>query len=575
MTHTTKCDVLVIGAGGAALRAALEAHDNGAHVILVTKGTFGESGATAYRGATSPGGFNFPDGDADPSDNLDVYFQDIIDAGLGMCDERLVRVLVEETVPSLRYLESHGVKFERNAQGKYVAFQGCFSSRPRSHVMRPHALPLVAELKRCIKELRIPVYESTTMADLVVENNVCGGAIGIDERGNLLVIQAKSTILASGGGSQIFLESFYPSDATGDGYAMAWRAGAELANLEFMQAGVGVPSGGFLIPAWFWLLQPELYNRAGESFIERYLPEGTTKKQVFEKKGTHWPFSTRDCSRSIEIAIQKECSHRKGSSSTGVMLDFRNVDEARLELMPEGPTFKEMWRKDQEVFRSRGVDLSKEVLKVSCFGHSFSGGLVTDTHAQSSVEGLYAAGEVAAGPHGADRLGGNMLVTCQVFGARAGRHAAGRARRVDAASVRSSAIEKATERVERTRRAKGDLEPARIAHDLKRTMSKNALVVRTKTGLEEGLREVRRIQDAFGSGVAANTNSQLVKALEVQNMLEVAALLLRSALSREESRGNHYREDFPTRDDERWGRSIVTKCVDGKPQRDTRSLSAS
>ncbi|MCG5487188.1 MAG: FAD-binding protein [Sinorhizobium meliloti] len=236
--ETLETDVLVIGSGGAALRAVLAAHDEGADVMVFVKNNFRRSGATFYSVA-DVGAYNVPDGAGDPTDSPDVFREDILKAAQGMADPRLVDILVNESESSLRYLEKFGVHFERK-EDRYLAFRACFSSKPRSHVLKDHFKPIMRALGEEATRRGIRAMDRMMVVDLVSDGAVCHGAMAIDDKGGLIFVRAKSVILTTGGASQLFSKNLYPAGITGDGYAMAWRAGAELANMEFMQAGVSI-----------------------------------------------------------------------------------------------------------------------------------------------------------------------------------------------------------------------------------------------------------------------------------------------------------------------------------------------
>jgi fumarate reductase (CoM/CoB) subunit A len=270
MPEMIESDVLIVGGGGAAARAALEAHLQGSKVVMVMKGKFGECGATAYKVAEMAG-YNVADGKVDPQDNPREHFKDICRAAAGMCDEGLAKILTEKALLTIPELEGWGVNFEKDGDG-YLEVTGCFASRPRMHVIKGHSEPILAALKREIERRNIQILEFIIISDLLIQDGVCLGALGINERREFFVIKAKSTILATGGAGQLFLNNLNPPDITGDGYALGYRAGAEMVNMEFMQAGLGIiyPIRNIL-NSWVWLLHPRVYNKEGKEFLQPYL----------------------------------------------------------------------------------------------------------------------------------------------------------------------------------------------------------------------------------------------------------------------------------------------------------------
>ncbi len=557
MAKTIESDALVIGGGGAAARAALEAHLQGSRVVMVMKGKFGECGATAYKVAEMAG-YNVADGKVDPEDNPEVHFEDICKAASGMCDQRLAKLLAYEALQTVPYLERLGVKFEKDGD-RYMEVIGCFASRPRMHIIKGHSEPIIAALKKQIDQSDIHVHESTMITNLLVEKEGCLGAVGSDEKGHFVVFQAKSTVLGTGGAGQLFRFNMNPPDVTGDGYAMGYRAGAELVNMEFMQAGPAMiyPIKN-IINSWLWLLLPRLYNDAGEEFLYRYLPQGMGQEECFVARSGHYPFSTYDGSQYLDIAIHKEIK-----AGRRVWLDFTKVNEANLPDTPRGEEVRRMWSLTRDWLRiHRNLDLKSQPVEIASFGHAINGGLRIDERAQSTIPGLYAAGETAGGPHGADRLGGNMILTCQVFGARAGRFAAQHAKGKESSAIPQSFIREEEAKIENIRQRKGRIKPEKIKEKIKEAMWEDLLIVRSETSLRNCLRNLETIEGELSSDILIEDNKDLTDALEIQNMIDTGRIMVKAALIRKESRGSHYREDYPVKDDENFSKSIITKKVE-------------
>lgn len=567
MTVTVhETDVVVVGGGGAALRAALEARRAGARVLLMTKGRLGATGATSF-GVASLAGFAVADGAGDPQDTPDVHVEDILRNGAGCADPRLARILAEEAHLAASLLESLGVEFIRDARGKVLVAMGDFASRPRNRKIHGHGRPIVLALKDACAAAGVGLLENTIALDLVREESGCQGLLAMDLNGGLHAVTAGATILGTGGAGQLFEWSLTPPDVTGDGYALGYRAGADLMNLEFMQAGFGlIHPFTNIIMAWFWLLAPRVTNRLGEEFLDRYLPPGLTREACFRAKVRHYPFSTQDASRSLEIAAKQEIAAGRGTERGGVFLDLRQVNEA--ERIPPGSDFATMWPVSKEWFRSKGVDVMSRPLEVAVFGHAINGGLRIDADAQSTVPGLYAAGEASAGPYGADRLGGNMLLNCQVFGARAGRHAGqtapGRRPRISQGRQRDFAGS-----VGSLLGRAGTRKVAEVKREIKAAMSRHVLVTRTGPGLEACLQRLQAIREELVPAITVGTPKDLVGFHETLNLLEVGELMARVALMRTETRGSHLREDFPERHDEEWAVPLFIRREGGRPSLNT------
>ena len=554
-------DVVVVGGGGAALRAALEARRGGARVLVITKGRLGASGTTAFEVA-SLAGFAVPDGAGDPSDSPDVHFEDIMRNGAGCADPRLVRILVDEAVAAAAALEAWGVEYLKGPDGRVLVAMGDFASKPRNRKIRGHGRPIVLALKKACLEAGVVVMEHTVALNLVRGASGCDGLLAVDLDGGLHAVAAGATILGAGGAGQLFEYSLSPPDVTGDGYALAYRAGAELANMEFMQAGFGlVHPFTNIIMAWFWLLYPRLTNRLGEEFLDRYLPPGVNRETCFRAKVKHYPFTSEDPSRALEIAATREIEAGRGTERHGIFLDLRQVDEAKR--IPAGSDIAAMWPVSKEWFRSKGLDVMSRPLELGIFGHAVNGGIRIGENAESTVPGLYAAGETSTGPYGADRLGGNMLLNCQVFGARAGCHAAERARGRKPGIPESRQRDFAKEITSRLGRA-GSRSVAEVKGEIQKTMNRHVLVIRNGPGLEACLERLRAIGEALVPTIAVGSPTELIGLAEIGNLLETGELMARAALMRTETRGGHYREDFPERGGEAWACPIFIRREDGK-----------
>jgi succinate dehydrogenase/fumarate reductase flavoprotein subunit len=553
-------DVLVIGSGGAGCRAALEAVQTGCDVTLVSKGLFGKSGTTAFRVADTAG-YNFADGIVDSADNPDQHLADIRRAGKGMEYEELARVLAAEAVDTAPFLEMLGANFEKDeTTGRYIEVTGCFASRPRMHILKDHGEQIIRALVPSIKALPVRIVERTLIVDLIVHNGSCAGAVGIDAEGHPVVLRAKAVVLACGGAGQLFKYTLTPKDITGDGYALGLRAGAELVNMEFMQVVLGtVEPTQNQFNTFLWCTRPRLLNAAGEQFLDNYLPEGVTSEQCMAAKSRHFPFSTCDHSRYIEIAVQKETL--KGDQAC-VFIDLTGItDEVVAGLPPDSPLPK-VWPIVKEFMAKRGFSIDTDPVPVACFAHAVNGGVKINTDGQTSLPGLYAAGEVAGGPHGADRLGGNMLVTCQVYGARAGRAAARTASQknhVAAGQLQDALI---LARIKSCQQQQGTLKVQQLKERLQETMWRNVLVVRNRIKLEAAWTDVAELRSRLPHA-KINGIHDLRSLLELGNLLDVGEAIITAALHRTESRGSHYREDFPHQD-LRWDKRILIGYRNGE-----------
>jgi len=564
MTHqTVSTDVLVIGGGGLAGRAAIEASRWGARVSMVMKGEFGKSGTSAARVA-EVAGYNVADGLVDPEDSPEEHYKDIIAAASGTCDERLARIVAEGAPETLRELERMGVPFHMDGN-RYLEVTGCFASRPRMHMIPGHAEPIVAAQRREILRMGVPVHEHTMVTSLLVEAGTCVGATGLNAIGEMIVFQAGATVLGMGGAGKLFLHNLNPPDITGDGYALGYRAGAELVNMEFMQAGPSIvhPVHNTL-NAWLLALHPRLTNAKGEEFLERYLPLNSSVHQCLDARSTHYPFSVYDGSQYFDIAIQKDLTGGRGTAHGGVFLDLSGSRPEDLPDTPRGRDVRRLYGITREYIKKNyGVDMAEQPIEVACIGHAINGGLRIEPTAESTLPCLYAGGESAGGPHGADRLGGNMNLTCQVFGKRAGRSAAQRARERGIPSVPAPLVAAEEERLANLLAQRGTLGPGQLKRWIQECMWRHLLVVRSDASLRACLTEVERLRGRMAE-INVDGPAQLMGLLEVDSLLTVAEIMAGAALLRTESRGSHYREDYPQRDDTHWQQSIVTRRGQGR-----------
>lgn len=545
-------DVLVVGGGGAALRAALSAWQNGAKTALLCKKKVGKSGAT-YNSVAEVGAFNVPDGSMDSTDSPEAFYQDMVDASLGMARLPLCRILAEEAEDALRDLEemSCGEVFSK-VDGHFNVYQACFSTKPRSHVVENHFLPILEALREAIGKTDVAIFNDLQVVDLLVGEQGIGGVLAMSPDGEPVVIHAKSVVLATGGASRLFHRNMYPADITGDGYAMAYRAGAQLANMEFIQAGIGVAYPFInLFGNYLWKAFPHIRNGRREDILLKYGGCPQAVHDALEQK-THFPFSTRDASKLIEIAVQSEINAGNTSENGNVYLDFLDTDFQTL--LAEDPAFASMWRFTYEWHKEKGIDFYKQPIEISCFAHAINGGVLIDENAESSISGLFAAGETASGPHGADRLGGNMSVTCQVFGKIAGASAAKRAKSMDDCIDVAAEEKRLTEQLNACKTGyHAGLDE--LLDTVQRESDKALLIVRDEKGLTEYQKVLHTVEGRLSLGCR---EEDLSKLLQLKNLVTTGKLIASAALERRESRGSHYRRDYPELDD-RFNQMIVLK----------------
>lgn len=544
-----KTEILIVGGGGAACRAAIAAADQGSKVLMVLKGTVGHSGATTHE-CCEIAGFNVP-GCGDPCDTEETYYQDIMAAAMGMADPELVEILVRNAKPRFEELRKWGVS-PAVQDGREIIMKGCYSNYRRGYTIPGHGGPIVAALLAQIKQRDVALMEHTMVVDLVCKEGRCCGAVVIGQDGVLRAVEAGAVILATGGASQVFLQNLNPADVSGDGYSLAYDHGAALKNMEFMQAGIGffhpVKS---LFNTYLWAGFPELKNAEGEPFLGRYLPQGITEKDVMLEHCKHFPFSSRDISRYLEIALQKEINAGGGDEHACLPVRFGHFVPEYIAGLKFDADLKDLWPMVQAHFRNNGVDLLHEVVGITCVAQAVNGGISIDKRAMSTVAGLFAAGETAAGPHGADRLGGNMMGTCQVFGELAGREASRFVRANGLLPVDEGNIAQ-TERM--TSLLYRRTQPSAMLDRLQRAAQENLFICRTQKKLEELQKELVQMKEDLEG--APMCDKPCVQNLSLYHLVNCAQLMALAAAERKESRRSHYREDYPDWNPD-WEKQIV------------------
>jgi len=551
-----KTDVLVIGGGGAGSRAAIESHDLGADVTIVCKGIYGVSGCTP-NSASEWMAFGVALGLADPRDNCEEHFRDIVRVGGYVCDHNLARIIAYESPERFKELVEWGVNFLREPDGRFRQVMSDGATYPRACGTGADTGKQIMEaLKRQVLERGITVIENTMAIDLIRESERIIGALCINtETLQLTAFLSKSTIVATGGHGSLYKYNVFPEGMTGDGYAMSLRAGAKLVNLEFMQIGPCVITPfKFDVGGILWRLGPRLVNALGEEYLEKYLPSGVTIKEVYDLKSVTFPFTMRNISGYIDVANYREIIEGRSSENGGVYFYLSHVPEQKLMEEASIPF---------EYFLKHGVDIREEPLEIAPSIQHMNGGILINERAETNMSGLYAAGEAAGGQHGADRPGGNSLADCQVFGSRAGRYAARRAiERTIQPSLKS--VKEVEEEVSKFLKQKGRVDVKGITEGIKKIMWRNVSVVREEKSLKETYNTLLRFKKEIYSDLSINEDD-MIKALELRNMVDVGLAITLSALTRKETRGSHYRIDYPMKNDEQWLKIIEIRMFNGEP----------
>lgn len=537
-------DVLIIGGGGAATASAISAHDNGARTMLAVKGRFGVPGVRGAGATSNPLGDYWTIRTVGPQGSFfnppELVFRDMMQTGLGMADPKLCRIFVNEVGDAIKRLQQMGQRF----RSKVLATM-------EANAQTGGTNSIVATQKAVIEATNTEVLEHANIVDLIVKNGRCLGAIAIDDEGEPMLIAAGAIVLATGGVGQLFRYSFNPPGNTGDAYAIALRAGADLFNMEFMQQGLATTWPTQAMVMLYDMEQPyRLLNANGKAFLQDYLPSGVTLEDVSHQKASHWPVSCRDHALHLDRAIKGEVLAGRGTKNNAVLLDLSG---ARRGFEPE--LFVKF-------MLSKGIDVQHDLLQVQIHHHTSNGGIRIDENAQTSIAGLFAAGE-AAGWQGADRLGGTMLGGSQVFGWRAGAQAARVAGSRPSEQVSPHAMESLEEHLAVLRESKGDQRPMDLRPGLQMTMWETLLVEKDAESLRRARQYVDDDRDRFNKRLRIAEPADLALAFEHRNLLDVAEVIITAASMRTESRGSHYRRDYPRRDDTGWMTNIFVSRSNG------------
>jgi succinate dehydrogenase / fumarate reductase flavoprotein subunit len=576
--ETHPVDVLVVGAGGAGLRAAIEAQAAGAKVGLVCKSLLGKAHTVM-----AEGGVAAALGHVDPEDSWQTHFRDTMVGGKLLNNPRMAELHAKEAPDRVRELEAWGAVFDRTDDGRILqrAFGG-HSYKRLAHVGDRTGLEMIRTLQDRAVSSGIDVFMECTITRLIAGPAGVVGAVGYwRTTGKLVVFPAKAVVLATGGIGKAYSVTSNSWEYSGDGHALAYAAGAELIDMEFVQFH---PTGMVWPPGVRGLLVTEavrgeggiLRNKDGERFMWRYLPEDRRDEYAAtDEEARRWvdaasrgqtvdarrppELSTRD---NVSRAIYTEVREGRGTPHGGVFLDisYLPAEHVRRKLPSMYDQFKEL----------ADVDITKGPMEVGPTTHYFMGGIRVDAETgQSTVPGLFAAGEVSGGMHGANRLGGNSLSDLLVFGMRTGAGAAAHAATfktqpyVDPVQVADAARELAAP----LEREAGE-DPYALQRDLQDVMQRLVGIFRVEADLNEAIAEIAKIrarlpQLAVRGGRVFNPGWNL--AFEVRNLLIVSEAITRSALQRTESRGAHSRLDFPETDQKAWGgrNGVVRRREDG------------
>jgi len=522
ITAEYKTDVLVAGAGLAGISASLEAARSGAGVILAVADRFC-SGSSFYPGTWGLG-MVAPVDEADKADFVDS----IQEVGCGMADNRLSSILIDRTGDRINELEEMGVEFKKSAAPEEDdSLIPCFDRKHRKWYGY-----LFDSAKKVfynkIKELDIGLLERVEIIKIVKKNNRVVAALGLDENNRLICIYCKAIVLATGGFGGLYKHSLNTPDINGYGQMLALEAGCELINIEFIQF---IP--GYIEPGYKTIFNERTFKYTvltdsdGNDILDKYIPAHLDKQAVLEERSGHGPFSSRLKTKYVDIALFKKYP--------GVKVRYtEDIKNSRSLMINQ--YFK--WLKE-----AKGIDYNQEII-IAPFEHAANGGIRINEKAETGVMGIYAAGEVTGGMHGADRIGGLATANALVFGKIAGRNAAQYANK-----VRNGLVKIEVPYFMNDRSSSG-LKPDLVIEKVRELMWTSACIVRNEENLQSAIREITRLKRDFNP-----SREDLRKAVKADYYITFSLVLLQAMLLRRESRGSHYREDFPEQD------SNYNKCL--------------
>jgi succinate dehydrogenase / fumarate reductase flavoprotein subunit len=570
LTH--EHDVLVIGAGGAGLRAAAEACAGGAKVAVITKSLLGKAHTVMAEGGIAAAMAN-----VDERDSWRVHFADTMRGGQYLNNWRMAELHAKEAPACVRELEAWGAVFDRTPDGRILQRNFGGHRYPRlAHVGDRTGLEMIRTLQDHDVHLGIDVFMEYTVVQLLKDDDRIAGVFGYDrERGRFHLFRSKAVVLATGGIGRAYKITSNSWEYTGDGHALAYEAGASLMDMEFVQFH---PTGMIWPPSVRGILVTEgvrgeggvLRNKDGRRFMFEDIPPAY-KNQTADTPEEGWRYTQGDknARRPPELltrdhvarCIRTEVKEGRGSPHGGVFLDIEWIKErlpnAAEHIKKKLPSMYHQFKQLAD------IDITKEAMEVGPTTHYMMGGLRVDADSQmSDVPGLFAAGECGAGLHGANRLGGNSLSDLLVFGKRAGEYAARYAKANPLGAIHPDEVAAAEKRALAPFERDGAEGPYAVQHELQEMMQDLVGIVRQEKEMLEALDRIQQLKaraERVGVGGNREYNPGWHTAIDLTNLLTVSEMVAKAALERKESRGAHFRDDYPAKDNNFGAFNIVIR----------------
>ncbi|MDF1538017.1 MAG: FAD-binding protein [Candidatus Thorarchaeota archaeon] len=527
---TILCDVLVVGAGGAGCRAAIEAANHNLDVIMISKELVGKAHT-----AMAEGGYNVSLGNVDPDDDVETHMRDTIVGGNYLNNQELAQILVENAAERIYDLEDMGAVFDRTPEGKIAQRPfGKQSWRRTAYASDRTGSEIMVTLTEAIRKTSVRVYDEVFATKLLLTDGKIAGVTAVDLKyGDYLVFRPKAVVMGTGGAGRIFSVTSNAQLDVGDGYGMAYEAGAELIDMEFVQmhpTGMCAPKSavGRLVTEAVRGEGGILLNNKGERFMNNYYP------QVMELAG-------RD---QVARSIMTEVLEGRGSPNGGAYLSIAHLPHQIIEFRLESMI---------EQFDDAGVDIRHDPMEVSPTAHHFMGGIRIDTNSQSTLPGVFAAGECTGGVHGGNRLGGNALADTQVYGALAGENAAKYAKKNERLGVNRKEIQEEFAHLEAMLIRTEGVSPSDAREELTELMWSKVQIFRNEEDMAFAVKELRRIQKEVVPKIKVDVNEKRFnpgwhQALEYEHMVKTARMVAEAALMRKGNRGAHFRTDADPND---------------------------
>jgi fumarate reductase (CoM/CoB) subunit A len=528
-------DLLVIGNGLAGIRSAQAAAQKGINVVVVSKGMSASPEVMGFNAVVSP------------DDSVDSYYNDIIRSGKGINNRKVARVLAEGASDEVIYLEKLGLAFDKNPDGSYHTLHTLGCDHPRLvHCKAITGVEARRILVNDAKKNGVKFMQHVMITELILNKKCIAGAVGLEMTGNLVIFfRCKAVVLATGGCGDIYDVSTYPSGIVGDGYAIAFRAGAELIDMEFQQyepCCFVYPKvmRGRLIPTTLFRSGAKLLNGSVGEFIDKY---GLTRNNVQKS----------DLSRAIAMEILEG----RGTEHGGVYYDMT--------MLP-----RDLVVVNHSIFYNpalkAGIDLTKQKAEVAPAAHTSLGGIRIDEYGSTTVKGLFAAGEVTGGVHGSNRIGGCAGAETLVFGGKAGESAAVYVKNEEFISEKEFNDNLKIEIEKIIYRQAGDEKGSKVAYirrKLAQIMTEKAGIVRNGKVLSEAMEELEKMRKTL-SEIRVNSSRKLAALYQCENSVLTAQMQIKASMVRTESRGVFFRTDYPEQRDQIWMKNIIIQWKNGK-----------